>query len=72
VPPVFVEGFTTVVSPASKDALPLVVPPVLPPPPVVPGLLLEQAAKARPATSAPVTIASDLDRFMCGAFPFTR
>ena len=71
-PPVFVEGFTTVVRPALKAALPLVVPPPVLPPPAVPVLLLEQAARARPATSAPVTIASDLDRFMCGAFPFTR
>jgi hypothetical protein len=72
VPPFFVEGFTTLVTPALKAALlpdaelPLLEPPdeLLPP--------LEHAARVSPAVTAHAANASLLRLFICGTSPFTE
>ena len=72
VPPFFVEGFTTLVTPALKAALlpDDALPPLEAPVELVP-LLLEHAATVSPVTTAHATNASLLRLLICGTSPFT-
>ena len=73
VPPFFVEGFTTLVTPALKAALlpDAELPPLEPPVELVPPPL-EHAARVSPAATAHAANASLLRLLICGTSPFTE
>jgi hypothetical protein len=73
VPPFFVEGFTTELTPELKAALPpdAELPPFEPPDELVPPPL-EHAARVSPAVTAHAANASLLRLLICGTSPFTE